>query len=183
MALGEVWKKSGVVTTLFIGDGTLGQGIIYEAFNMASLWSVPLLIVVENNQYAMSTPIADAVAGSIQSRARAFDIQATECDGNDVEAVFAAASGILDCIRTQSRPHMLVLNTYRLCGHSKSDEGIYRPAGELERWQEKDPLIRIRALLPGLVADALDRKALELVKSAETKAREAAYDRMEWCRP
>lgn len=182
MALCEARKKSGIATTLFIGDGTLGQGIVYEALNMAALWSAPLLIVVENNQYAMSTPIKQAVSGSIAGRAEAFNIPTTVCDGNDVYAVYEVAKKILDGIRTRPRPHMLVLSTYRFCGHSKSDDGAYRPAGEVERWLKKDPLEKIRSILPGSVADTLDEKAEVLVEHAELKARENDYDKMQWSR-
>ena len=121
MALAERERGGGGAVTVFIGDGTLGQGAVYECMNMAALWSLPLLIVVENNQYAQTTPVEIAVAGSIPDRARAFGITAVELDGRDAPAIHAAAGELLSTVRTGA-PAVLVIDTYRLRAHSKGDD-------------------------------------------------------------
>lgn len=147
MALAEKKKGAGAIATAFIGDGTLGQGIIYESMNIASKWELPLLLVLEDNGYAQSTPSHLQHAGRLADRALPFGIATTEMKAEDVFAVRSAASDIVAQVRRQGRPHFLVLHTYRLAPHSKGDD--YRPAEEVEAWRQKDPLWRLRKeLLP-----------------------------------
>ena len=156
MALAE--KKSGgkAIVTCFIGDGTLGQGVVYESLNLAGLWQLPILFVLENNGYAMSTPVADGVSGSIPARAQAFGIAHSEIDGNDVSQVAETAGDIIDRVRRRSEPYFLVANTYRFHGHSKSDDCCYRTGQEEEHWAQKDPLI-----LSGKRLDSAEKKSIE----------------------
>ena len=109
--------------TAFIGDGTLGEGSVYETLNMASILESPLLIVLENNRYAQSTPIETNMRGSIVKRFEAFDIKTTEIDSFDVEVIHSIAGKIIGEIKTNLTPQALVIKTYRFCSHSKNDEG------------------------------------------------------------
>jgi acetoin:2,6-dichlorophenolindophenol oxidoreductase subunit alpha len=139
MALAEKRKGSGVVTVTFLGDGTLGEGVIYEAFNMASLWRVPILFVLENNHIAQTTPIELAVAGDIAARFTAFGIPTCELDSSDVLEILPAAEDLLVQVRRQSAPRALILHTCRFGPHSKGDDT--RPAEVIERLrQERDPV-------------------------------------------
>lgn len=139
MALAEKQKKSGAIVTVFIGDGTFGEGVIYEAFNMASLWSLPLLIVVENNHIAQTTPTSLAMAGSLAERIRAFEIPVTELDSSDVIEIQAEAEKLIVHVRQQLSPTALILNTVRFGPHSKGDDT--RPADEVDRLRElRDPI-------------------------------------------
>ena len=122
MAFAEKQKKSRAVVAVFIGDGTFGEGIIYEAFNIARLWALPLLIVVENNHIAQTTPTSMALAGSMVERLRAFDIPVTELDSSDVSVIRAAAEKSLALVRQNSLPEALLLNTERFGPHSKGDD-------------------------------------------------------------
>jgi acetoin:2,6-dichlorophenolindophenol oxidoreductase subunit alpha len=137
MALAEKQKGTGAVTVVFLGDGTLGQGVVYEALNMASLWSLPILYVVENNFYAQSTPSRLALAGEIPDRGGAFGIETGRLDSTDVEEIREAARQAVAAARG-GRPFFLVLDTYRFSPHSKGDDN--RDPAEIEARRELDPL-------------------------------------------
>jgi TPP-dependent pyruvate/acetoin dehydrogenase alpha subunit len=136
--LAEKLKNSGAVTVAFLGDGTLGQGIVYETMNMASLWKIPVLFVVENNKYAQSTPAAIAIAGKIGDRAKAFSIDVTETNSNDVEEIYNISKNLIHGIRSTSEPAVLVCNTYRFGPHSKGDD--FRDKAEIESYMKNDPI-------------------------------------------
>jgi TPP-dependent pyruvate/acetoin dehydrogenase alpha subunit len=143
MALAEKHKRSGAVVIAFLGDGTLGEGVVYEALNMAALWGAPVLYVLENNHIAQTTPIQQAVAGSISARFSAFGIPFTELDSSDVHAIYSLAGEQVDLVRRHTTPRALILHTYRFGPHSKGDDT--RPPEEIERIrQQRDPL-RIQA--------------------------------------
>ena len=154
MALAEREKGTDGVTTVFLGDGTLGQGTVYECLNMASVWSLPLLIVVENNFYAQSTPSQLTVAGSIPERAQAFSVDTRHLETTDVEPIRAAAEEAVAHVREQGRPFFLVLDTYRFSPHSKGDEN--RDEAEIEARRQHDPLLAAGARL-----DEAERLAIE----------------------
>ncbi|MEA2169998.1 MAG: acetoin:2,6-dichlorophenolindophenol oxidoreductase subunit alpha [Solirubrobacteraceae bacterium] len=144
IALAEQRRGTGAVTTVFIGDGTLGEGTVYECLNMAALWNLPLLVVVENNRYAQTTPIELAVAGDIGARAEAFGISTARVSTTDVEAIHAAAGDAVGAARTG--PFCLILDTYRFAPHSKGDE--IRDADEIARAREHDPLTVVADRVP-----------------------------------
>lgn len=145
MALAEKSKKTGKIVLAFSGDGTLGEGVLYESANIAALWSLPILFVVENNRYAQTTPIELAVAGSISARYAAFGIETFERDTTDVLVVEAEAALATDFVRRNGRPAALILHTYRFAAHSKGDD--VRDLAEVDSYRQKDPLIVHRARL------------------------------------
>jgi len=139
MALAEKVQQTGKVALVFIGDGTLGEGALYESLNIASLWSLPVLFVVENNRYAQTTPIELGVAGSIPARFQAFNVDVWERDTTDVMTVLDAADAALSFVRANTRPAVLILHTYRFAAHSKGDD--VRDPAEVASYKEKDPLV------------------------------------------
>ena len=139
MALAEKRKGSRAVVVAFIGDGTLGQGTVYETMNLASLLQIPLLIVIENNLYAQTTSIKDNLAGSIEKRVTAFDLDYGEVSSNDVNVLHARFAKVIDNVRTTSTCHVETVNTYRLSAHSKGDD--FRDPDEIAKWRERDPLV------------------------------------------
>jgi TPP-dependent pyruvate/acetoin dehydrogenase alpha subunit len=167
MALAEKVQRTGQVVLAFLGDGTLGEGVLYESLNIASLWSLPILFVVENNRYAQTTPVELAVAGSIAGRFSAFGIATLERDTADVLVVQAAALEALGRVRRDGRPVGLILHTNRFSAHSKGDDP--RPPEELARIRQFDPLAihaarlsteeiaQAEAEVAALVADAFAR--------------------------
>ena len=147
IALAEKKKGTGAVSTVFLGDGTLGEGVTYESLNMASLWKLPVLFVVENNHYAQSTPVELELAGSIPARAAAFGVETAELATTDVEEIHDAAGRAVARIRETGAPFFLVLDTYRYSPHSKGDDN--RDPAEIEKRREQDPLTVAGARLDG----------------------------------
>jgi len=139
MALAEKEKQSGQIVLVFLGDGTLGQGVVYESLNLASLWKLPVLFVVEDNLYAQTTSVHLALAGSISARFEAFGIECTELETTNVLEIHRCAAEAINRVRQRSRPGALVLHTYRLCAHSKGDDT--RDPEEIERFRLLDPLL------------------------------------------
>jgi TPP-dependent pyruvate/acetoin dehydrogenase alpha subunit len=138
MALAEKIQQTGKIVLVFTGDGTLGEGVFYESLNIASLWKLPIVFVVENNRYAQTTPIELALSGSICGRFAAFDIPAWERDTTDVLEVQSAAAEAIGCARAQTGPVGLILHTYRFAAHSKGDD--VRDPAEIAAFKAKDPL-------------------------------------------
>ena len=155
------------VAVCFFGDGALGQGIVYEVMNMASLWKLPIIYVCENNLYNEYTHYSETTAGGLAARAQAFGIPAEEVDGQDVRAVYAATSAMVERARRGEGPSFLLCNTYRYYGHHVGDiqRAYYRSKEEEEHWKtERDPITLLGQWLKerGIVdADALDRMTRE----------------------
>ncbi len=168
IALAEKLKQSGRVTIVFLGDGTLGEGVVYESLNIASLWQLPILFVLENNRYAQTTPIRLNLAGDIAARFEAFGIDTTTLDTTDVLQVRDAAARALQHVRERPAPAALVLGTHRLCAHSKGDDT--RDAAELAASRAFDPL----AIHGPRLGDAQRARAEDSVRSALNDAFERA---------
>ena len=146
------------VAVCFFGEGALGQGVLYESMNLAQLWKLPILYVCENNMYNEYTHFSETTAGDIPTRATAFGLQSATVDGQDVRAVHAAASKMVERARRGDGPAFLLMNTYRFRGHHVGDiaRDYYRSKQEEQRWMsERDPI----ALFGGwLVAEGLAEK-------------------------
>lgn len=139
MALAEKIKGSRAVAIAFLGDGTLGEGVVYESLNMASLWKAPILYVVENNQIAQTTPTRAVLAGDLCARFTAFGISAQQLTSWDVLEILPEAEALIAEVRAEVGPRALVLETQRFGPHSKGDDT--RPAEEVKRLRELyDPL-------------------------------------------
>ncbi len=142
-ALSAKMRGTDQVTGCFFGEGALGQGVLYEVMNMASLWKVPVIYVCEDNLYNEYTPRTETTAGSMQARAEAFGIPAIEVDGQDVRAVYAAAIAAVDRARRGAGPTFLICHTYRFRGHHVGDinRSYYRTKDEEQQWTaQRDPL-------------------------------------------
>ena len=164
MAMAEKILGTGQLAAVFLGDGTLGEGVIYESLNLASLWGAPLLLVLENNRIAQTTPIEKAVAGEISARFSAFGIPAVELDTSDVQAIVPEAARLQAEIRAASRPQALILHTHRFGPHSKGDDT--RSAEYLaELRARRDPLAVQAARVP-----LDDRLAIEAAVDARVQA-------------
>jgi 2-oxoisovalerate dehydrogenase E1 component len=131
--------SAGIVATI-VGDGTLGEGLLYESMNLAAVWAVPVLFVIEANQVAQTTPTAETVAGDLLARGRAMGLPAWRADDND-PALWQIAAEAVGEVRKTRRPGFLVIDTRRLGPHSKGDD--LRPAAELDAIRTRDPLTRL----------------------------------------
>ena len=149
LAFADRYLDNGRVTFTYFGDGAANQGQIYETFNMASLWKLPVVFAIENNQYAMGTALArGSSTPELYTRGQAFAIPGEEVDGMDVMAVKAAGFRAAAHCRSGKGPYILELLTYRYRGHSMSDPAKYRTREEVQKVRsEKDPIDHVRDLL------------------------------------
>jgi TPP-dependent pyruvate/acetoin dehydrogenase alpha subunit len=139
MALSEKYQNRRSVTTVFFGDGALGEGVLYETLNLASLWGVPIMYVLENNHIAQTTPIKLNLAGDILARFLAFNIPANQIDSSDVLDILPLAGNLINEVRATQTPRALILDTQRFGPHSKGDDT--RTTELLNKIkQERDPL-------------------------------------------
>jgi len=142
-ALSAKMRKTDQVAVCFFGEGALGQGILYEVLNMASLWKLPVIYVCEDNLYNEYTPRTETTAGAMQARAEAFGIPAAEVDGQDVRAVHASALEAAKRARRGEGPTLIICHTYRFRGHHVGDvnRSYYRTKEEEQQWMAgRDPL-------------------------------------------
>lgn len=177
MAFAEKIKKSGAIATVFIGDGTLGQGVVYESLNMASLWDVPVLVVVENNRWAQSSRVENELAGSMVKRGEAFGIDSGEIDSTDAEELYAHFTPIIEKVRREQRPHFEVIHTYRLCHHSKSDDA--RPKDEVQRYRKNEPLPKMRKRISASSAESIETDVKKRIAEAIAWAREQPFPELQ----
>ncbi len=175
------YRDSDRVSVTYFGDGAANQGQVFEAFNMAALWQLPVLFVIENNQYAMGTSVErSAAVQELHERGRAFGIPGGRVDGMDVAAVFRATEDALADCRAGKGPFLLEAMTYRYRGHSMSDPAKYRSREEVSKVrEERDPIEQARqVLIEGGHADEdalkeIDREIRATVNDAADFAREA----------
>jgi acetoin:2,6-dichlorophenolindophenol oxidoreductase subunit alpha len=163
-ALASQRLKNDRVAVCFFGEGALGQGVLYEAMNMAQLWKLPVLYVCENNSYCEYTHYTETTAGRIAARPAAFGVHCEEVDGQDVEEVFLTAERLVDRARRGEGPAFLVCDTYRYHGHHVGDiaREYYRPKQEEQQWStERDPILIAAARL---VEGGTDRATLEALQ-------------------
>ncbi|MCF7927886.1 MAG: thiamine pyrophosphate-dependent dehydrogenase E1 component subunit alpha [Spirochaetales bacterium] len=140
-------KKQDRVVLCFFGDGANNQGSFHESLNLASVWKLPVVFLLENNTYAMSLNVAKSTAVSdLTERARAYSMDAHQMDGNNVMEVYHTVREAVEQAR-ENGPVFLVSHTYRIMGHSKSDANRYRTREEIEAWKAKDPIPRFEQYL------------------------------------
>jgi pyruvate dehydrogenase E1 component alpha subunit len=164
-------EGAGRVCLTFFGDGAANEGAFHEALNLASIWELPVVYVCENNQYAMSMPVARSMGvARISDRAAAYGMPGVTVDGNDLLAVYEAVRAAVDRARAGGGPSLVEALTYRWRGHSKSDRQRYRTLEERQAWEARDP---IAALRRQLLAAGADEAALDAIR-AEVEATIAA---------
>jgi len=149
LALANAYRGDGKVSWAFYGDGAANQGQVYESFNMAQVWKLPIVYVIENNEYAMGTAIDRSSSETkLHKRGVSFNIPGEEVDGMDVTAVKAAATRAAEHCRTGNGPYILEMKTYRYRGHSMSDPAKYRTREEVDEVRKtRDPIEYVEDLL------------------------------------
>jgi len=148
LALDAQLKGTGRVTVCFFGDGASNQGVFHESLNIAALWKLPVLYIVENNGYAMSTATARGLANThIADRAAAYGMPGASVDGNDLRAVRDAVAALAADLRAGKGPALLECVTYRLSGHSRGDPRVYRTREEEAVAWKNDPILRLEERL------------------------------------
>ena len=174
LAFAHKYREDGGITFCYFGDGAVNQGQVYESFNMASLWSLPIIYVIENNMYAMGTSLERASATTdLHMRGEAFGIPGVKVNGMSVLEVRAAGEEIVEYVRSGKGPHLMEMMTYRYRGHSMSDPAKYRTKEEVSHVRkESDPIDTLRSHLfdTGLADEAavkdIDREVKDVVAEA-----------------
>ena len=185
----QVKGTDSVAVSLF-GDGSVNIGAFHEALNLAAIWKLPVVFVIENNLYGEYSPVeATTPITNLAERACAYNIPGIIVDGQDVEVVTAKVGSAIENARQGEGPSLIELKTYRYRGHSRSDTGPYRPEGELERWMQRDPIniLKERMIAAGQLdeteyeelSQAAERNVIEIVEWAKNEPfppLEAAYE-------
>ncbi len=164
LAFAAKYKGDGSVALAYFGDGAANQGQVYESFNMAKLWNLPVVFIIENNKYAMGTSIERAAATTdFSMRGASFNIPGEQVDGMDVRMVYDAAKRAIEHARSGKGPFILEMLTYRYRGHSMSDPAKYRSKDEVTKYrQERDPIEQVKArLIEGGFQTEEDLKKIE----------------------
>jgi TPP-dependent pyruvate/acetoin dehydrogenase alpha subunit len=173
-AISSKMRASDQVAVCFFGEGALGQGLLYESMNMASLWKLPVIYICENNQYNEYTHYRETTAGEVSSRAQAFGIHTESIDGQDVKIVHAAAMKSVESARRGAGPSFLLCNTYRFHGHHVGDidRAYYRSKVEEEKWKtQRDPIALLASWLQkNKLADGKALRSIEHGLSTEMKS-------------
>ena len=158
-------------TVVFLGDGTLGQGVVYETFNIASIYELPVVFVIEDNQYAMSTKRSDAIAGNIKSRIEGFNVKSYEIESTDVDELEIFFKSVFDYINKERKPVCAIVHNYRLAAHSKGDDT--RDVDEIELHKKNDPvkliIKRIGETEYNRIKDGFYEKLVEIEKKLESE--------------
>ncbi len=173
------YKNDDGVAIAYMGDGASNQGQVAECYNMAALWDLPVLFVIENNKYGMGTDVSRSSAGQLYRRGEGYGIPGEQVDGMDVLAVRDAAQQALNYIRSGNGPYILEMMTYRYRGHSMSDPAKYRTKEEVSSMKdERDPIINVKSILLEMDVEENDLKEIDkeiksIIKESATFAQES----------
>ena len=180
-ALSAKLRGANEVSVVYFGDGASNQGILAESLNLAAIWSLPIVFVCENNQYAQSTPLKNTVKEQrLTLRGEAYGVPSYDVDGMDVAAVYQLARDVVDRARSGGGPSMIVAECYRYLGHMAADTEIYRPKTEVEFWKARDPIATLAARLKdsGIMDEpklaALQKDVAAAIDAAEVFAKAGA---------
>jgi pyruvate dehydrogenase E1 component alpha subunit len=182
LAFAHKYRNDGGITTAYYGDGAANQGQVYEAYNMAALWKLPIIFIIENNGYSMGTSQKRHAAGELYKRGEAYGIPGEKVDGMDVLNVRAAALKAVEYVRSGKGPMILEFSTYRYRGHSMSDPGKYRTKEEVEEMRERhDPIetLKQRILSKGQHDEAALSKIEKDIKAVVNESADFAQQSQE----
>jgi len=171
--------KTNQVVLCFFGDGATNQGVFHESINMASIWNLPIIYIIENNKYGMGFPVEKAVnIKKLSKRACAYGLEGTTIEGNDVIGVYKTTRQLIDKIRKGGAPAILECMTYRWKGHSKMDAELYRTKEEVAAWKKKCPIIKYKKHLidENILKPAEIKNIEEDVQAQITEAAKFAID-------
>lgn len=163
LAFAEKYKKTGNISFTFMGDGAVNQGQVYEAFNMAALWKLPVVYIIENNEYSMGTSVKRSTAFTdLYRKGESFGIKGVKVDGMNLQEVYTAMWEAAEFARSGQGPILLEVKTYRYRGHSMSDPAKYRTKEEVEGYKVRDPLTDVRnKILENVYATEDELKEIE----------------------
>ncbi|MCK5848524.1 MAG: thiamine pyrophosphate-dependent dehydrogenase E1 component subunit alpha [Caldisericia bacterium] len=166
LALSKKLKNEPGIVLAFLGDGAMNEGYVMESLNLASIYHVPILFLLENNMYAMSTRSANVTAGNYQKRIDSYDIPYFETKDNDYFTIKKTFQEAYKFVKSQTKPAFMECKTFRFCGHSKSDKKEYMSQQEIQKWNLEDPLLKIRK-------DISEEEAIKIEEEVKTIVKEA----------
>jgi len=191
IAFANKYKQNDRVTACFLGDGAVDQGSLHETLNMSQNWGLPCIYAIENNGYAMGTAVHRHSVGELHERAKGFGMKSKVINGMDVFTVYETMKEVAEDVRKNSEPWLLEIRTYRYRGHSMSDPMKYRSKDELEVYEQKDPIRRLKKYLLDediLDEDGVDKihnsvedtvmEAIDFAEESDFPEKEALYDHM-----
>ncbi len=175
LAFANKYNQNGRISACFFGDGAVDQGALHETFNIAQLWSLPAIFVVENNGYSMGTAARRHTVAEIVDRAKGYGMKSAVINGMDVFSVYEKMKEIAEDVREHSEPWFVEIRTYRYRGHSMSDPQKYRTKEELEEYQKIDPIERLKSYI-------LDNKVMseDEIKEIDDKVEQEVLDAVEF---
>ncbi|MEY3649937.1 MAG: hypothetical protein RL370_640 [Actinomycetota bacterium] len=174
-ALASKMTKKGTVVVSFFGDGAMNEGAFHEAANLAAIWKLPLILFCENNKYGMSSSTEKAFAiDNLAERGKGYGIPAVNVDGNDVIDVYEQAEIAVKRAQAGEGPTLIIAETYRWKGHSRSDKNLYRTKEEIEEWRELDPIPKFTAKV--IKSKLLSKEECEAIAQEATDAIIAAVN-------
>lgn len=176
LAFAEKYNNTGNISITFMGDGAINQGQVYEAFNMSALWNIPALYIIENNMYSMGTSLERSTAVTdLYKKGISFGIEGKAVNGMDFDEVYRESMQAIDYVRSNSKPYILEMRTYRYRGHSMSDPAKYRAKEEVEEYKSNDPIFIMKNKI-------LDNKYAteDQIKDIEKKIKEAVLEAVEF---
>lgn len=164
IAFAENYLNSNNICFTFLGDGAINQGQVYESFNMAALWKLPIIYIIENNEYSMGTSVKRSSAVTeLYKKGQSFGINGYPVDGMDIEKVYNASKQAVEYVKSRKEPLILEMKTYRYKGHSMSDPAKYRTKEEVESYKQQDPIKKAySAILDYKYANEIELKAFEV---------------------
>ena len=182
LAFAHNFKNDKGINLTFLGDGAINQGQVYETFNMAALWKLPIIFIIENNQYGMGTSVSRAAAGQkLYERGKAYGIPGKQIDGMDVLSVNEESKDFINYVRSGKGPAIIEMKTYRYRGHSMSDPAKYRTRDEVDQYRkQRDPILQIRDTIirnggKETELNKIDNKIKDIVKNASNFALESDF--------
>lgn len=182
-ALAASYRGTSEVSVSFFGDGSTNIGTFHESLNMASIWKLPAIFVIENNQYGEYSPVAVTTPITrLSERAASYGMPGIYIDGNDVVAVRSAANEAVERARAGEGPTLIEADTYRHSGHSRSDPAKYRPEAEVEHWFARDPIVQLRAAIAAQGAEQ-DAEAVALEREVYAEVIAARDLALSWPAP
>jgi len=174
LSFSQKLSRNNGIAVLFIGDGTLGEGVLYETLNIISLWSLPLLIVLENNFYAQSTSYVQYISGDICDRAKSFDIKTMESNTWEIDNLLKSADDAVNYVRNECKPLFLKIDTYRLNSHSKGDDN--RLESEIKKYSNIDPINVFKRKYPE-ESEKIIKKISKRIKKSVSKAENDVFQK------
>ena len=175
IALSNKLNNSSAIVVSFLGDGAMNEGYVFEAMNFSSVKKLPILFVLENNQYAMSTSYKEVSAGNFIDRMKALDIKTYECETTNLREIETISDKAINFVKNNNKPAFINFKTYRFCGHSKSDKCEYRNSEEESYWKKRDILKQLESMLEEREVKNIRKKVNKKIIDGVQKSKKSSW--------